>query len=88
MLRSIRFTINLSDDVTKEPDLKQRHIMFEIFDGEHWSEPAFATVTIEPVNDNPPSVQVTTSGEVCHFHFVCSRKVIDLSADLCGGFIQ
>ena len=66
MLRSIRFSINLPDQGA-EPDLQDRLIMFEIFDGELWSEPAFATVTIKPANDNQPTLQLTTSGEVGHF---------------------
>ena len=65
MLRSVRFSIALSTAaVEREPDLTQRLIMFEIYDGEYWSEPAFATVTIEPVNDNKPHIQLTALGEV------------------------
>ena len=64
MLRSVRFSIDLSPAVEREPDLTERHIMFEIYDGEHWSEPAFATVTIEPVNDNEPHIQLTALRDV------------------------
>lgn len=61
MLRSITFSISS----VEEPDLRERRIMFKIFDGQHWSDPAFATVTIEPVNDNQPSIQLTAEEEVC-----------------------
>ena len=65
MLRSVRFSIDLSTAaVEREPDLTQRRIMFEIYDGEHWSEPAFATITIQPVNDNEPQIQLTALGDV------------------------
>lgn len=59
MLRSVVFSISAN-----EPDLSDRRIMFEIYDGQMWSEPAFATVTIQPVNDNMPQIEVTSSGEV------------------------
>ena len=61
MLRSITFSISS----VEEPDLRERRIMFRIFDGVHWSEPALATVTIQPVNDNQPNIQLTPEEEVC-----------------------
>ena len=74
MLRSVRFSIDLSNaTVEREPDLTQRHIMFEIYDGQHWSEPAFATVTIEPVNDNEPHIQLTAFGDVRKSHITMQR---------------
>lgn len=63
MLRSITFSIEHSHGAT-ELDLRERQIKFEIFDGLHWSAPAFATVTIVPVNDNHPTITLTPSGEV------------------------
>ena len=59
MLRSVVFSISAN-----EPDLSERRIMFEIYDGQMWSEPAFATVTIHPINDNTPQIDVSSSGEV------------------------
>ena len=38
-------------------------VMFEIYDGRQWSHPATVTVTVEPVNDNPPIFDVTGRGE-------------------------
>ena len=64
MLRSIRFSVEHSS-VERELDLRDRRIMFEIFDGQRWSAPAFATVTIFPINDNRPHITLTPSGEVC-----------------------
>ena len=63
MLRGIVFSIDLSP-AEEEPDLSDRHVMFRIHDGLHWSEPAFATVTILPVNDNQPVIQLTARGQV------------------------
>ena len=37
--------------------------MFEIFDGNMWSAPAYVTVSILPVNDNPPKVELVPAGE-------------------------
>lgn len=59
MLRSITFSIGVD-----EPDLSPRRIMFEIYDGEQWSDPAYATVTIEPINDHPPEIDLTPQGAV------------------------
>ena len=59
MLRSITFSIDVD-----EPDLTERRIMFEIYDGEQWSDRAYATVTIQPVNDNAPNIDLTPGGEV------------------------
>ena len=69
MLRSVVFSISAN-----EPDLADRRIMFEIYDGQMWSEPAFATVTIRPINDNTPQIEVTSSGEVgtLTFHHIYS----------------
>lgn len=64
MLRSVVFSINAN-----EPDLSDRRIMFEIYDGRMWSEPAFATVTIIPINDNMPEIALTSVGEVRKFSF-------------------
>lgn len=38
-------------------------IMFRIFDGMFWSLPAYVTITIEPVNDNPPDLNLVPRGE-------------------------
>ena len=37
--------------------------MFEIYDGNMWSAPAYVTVTIEAVNDNPPEIVLVPAGE-------------------------
>ncbi len=37
--------------------------MFKIFDGLFWSEPAYVTVTIEPVNDHSPELTLTPLGD-------------------------
>ena len=34
--------------------------MFRIFDGMFWSQPAYVTVAIEPVNDQPPQLNLTS----------------------------
>ena len=36
--------------------------MFRIFDGLFWSEPAYVTVTIEPINDHVPQLSLTPLG--------------------------
>lgn len=38
-------------------------IMFEIFDGNMWSAPAYVTVSIVPINDNAPLVVLDPAGE-------------------------
>jgi len=58
MLRSITFDIE-----TDEPDLSPRRIMFRIFDGIQWSEPAYVTITIEAINDHAPIVELTPRNE-------------------------
>ena len=63
MLRSIRFHVE-SSGVEQELDLQERRIMFEIFDGERWSAPAFATISVVAVNDNRPQINLYPSGEV------------------------
>ena len=87
MLRSIRFSVGHST-VDQELDLRERRIMFEISDGEQWSAPAFATITIVPVNDNHPTISLTPFGEVrvqlladgfCEFGLRWSH------AGICGG---
>ena len=65
MLRSITFYVNHSA-VEEEPDSQDRQIMFEISDGSQWSAPAFATVTIVPINDNHPNIVLTPHREVCN----------------------
>lgn len=37
-------------------------IVFEIFDGKQWSHPATVTVTVRPLNDNAPQLNVTGRG--------------------------
>lgn len=37
--------------------------MFEIFDGNMWSAPAYVTVYIVPVNDNAPMVVLDPAGQ-------------------------
>ena len=37
--------------------------MFEIYDGIMWSGPAYVTVSIMPINDNPPVVSLDPAGE-------------------------
>ena len=37
--------------------------MFEIFDGNMWSAPAYVTVSIVPVNDNAPVVALDPAGQ-------------------------
>lgn len=37
--------------------------MFEIYDGIMWSAPAYVTVSIVPINDNPPVVSLDPAGE-------------------------
>ena len=65
MLRSITFSIDVD-----EPDLSPRRIMFEIYDGEQWSDPAYATVTIEPINDHPPEIDLAPQGEVRRYCYL------------------
>ena len=36
--------------------------MFKIFDGMFWSEPAYVTVTVQPINDNPPELSLVPRG--------------------------
>lgn len=36
--------------------------MFKIFDGLYWSDPAYVTVTIQPVNDNAPELSLVPRG--------------------------
>ena len=38
--------------------------MFKIFDGLFWSDPAYVTVTIAPINDNPPELSLVPAGVV------------------------
>lgn len=44
-----------------------RRVMFKIYDGLHWSNPAYVTVTIEPVNDNTPVVRLYAAEEVKYY---------------------
>lgn len=37
-------------------------ILFKIFDGLFWSDPAYVTVSIQPVNDNPPELSLVPVG--------------------------
>lgn len=75
MLRSITF-----DTYADEPSLARREITFMIYDGAQWSEPASAFVSIVPVNDNPPNINLTPLGEVmvaCYLRVKCTfNKVI------------
>ena len=36
--------------------------MFRIFDGVFWSDPAYVSVSIEPVNDNSPELSLVPLG--------------------------
>ena len=65
MFRSIRFSVDHSHG-EEELDLQDRRIMFEISDGRQWSAPAFATITIVPINDNTPDIILVPRGEVCN----------------------
>lgn len=52
--------------------------MFKIFDGIFWSQPAYVTVTIEAINDNPPELSVTPRGD----RFIENGGAIDLLGDV------
>ena len=54
--------------------------MFEIYDGVMWSAPAYVTVSIEPVNDNPPEIALVPAGEP--FFEGAAASGIQLLADL------
>lgn len=36
--------------------------MFKIFDGVWWSDPAYVIVSIEPINDNAPAIDLVPAG--------------------------
>ena len=52
--------------------------MFQIYDGVDWSYPAYVTVTIEPVNDNAPAVDLVPANQP----FIEGTDGVQLLADV------
>ena len=59
ILASVTFSITAD-----EPDLTERIICFMVYDGDHQSNPVCSRLVIEPINDHPPELNVTSTGEV------------------------